>query len=125
MQITALIAVLEVAALYRERKSIKKKRLRVVNCGIKRQSQTAPMEQQGAGTGSGPASAGTMDLKEDQVQLLEETFTRMRQPDSSTVMLISAETGLSEKETAQWFKERYAKWRQAEGLPPECGSVKD
>ncbi|XP_072440090.1 homeodomain-only protein isoform X1 [Chiloscyllium punctatum] len=87
--------------------------------------KTAPMEQQGAGTGSGPASAGTMDLKEDQVQLLEETFTRMRQPDSSTVMLISAETGLSEKETAQWFKERYAKWRQAEGLPPECGSVKD
>ncbi|XP_043530216.1 homeodomain-only protein isoform X2 [Chiloscyllium plagiosum] len=78
--------------------------------------QAAPMEQHGA---------GTMDLKEDQIQLLEETFTRMRQPDSSTVMLISAEIGLSEKETAQWFKERYAKWRQAEGLPPECGSVKD
>ncbi|XP_041048115.1 homeodomain-only protein isoform X2 [Cetorhinus maximus] len=85
------------------------------------------MEQSGAGssTDHGPGSVGTLELKDDQVQLLEENFARMKQPDASSLMLIAAECGLSEAETAQWFKMRYAKWRQSEGFPPECGSVKD
>ncbi|XP_048396909.1 homeodomain-only protein isoform X2 [Stegostoma tigrinum] len=88
-------------------------------------SLSAPMEQRAASNASGSGSLGTMDLKDDQIQLLEENFARTKQPDASTLMLVAAECGLSEADTAQWFKQRYAKWRQAEGLPPECGSVKD
>ncbi|XP_069778941.1 homeodomain-only protein [Narcine bancroftii] len=64
-------------------------------------------------------------LEADQVQLLEDNFARMRQPDASSLMLIAAECGLTEETTAQWFKQRIAKWRQSEGLSPESGSVKD
>uniref|UniRef100_UPI00398F3BA3 homeodomain-only protein n=1 Tax=Pristiophorus japonicus TaxID=55135 RepID=UPI00398F3BA3 len=82
-------------------------------------------------TGAGSSSIGksgsleTLKLKDDQIQLLEENFTRRKQPDASSLMLVAAECGLSEEETAQWFKQRYAKWRQSEGFPPQCGSVKD
>ncbi|XP_078267880.1 homeodomain-only protein [Rhinoraja longicauda] len=64
-------------------------------------------------------------LKADQIQLLEDNFARMRQPDASSLMLISAECGLTEEAAALWFKQRNAKWRQLEGFPPESSSVKD
>ncbi|XP_078083657.1 homeodomain-only protein [Mustelus asterias] len=70
-------------------------------------------------------SSSDLELKEDQIQLLEGNFSRMKQPDASSLMLIAAECGLSEAETAQWFKWRYAKWRRSEGFPSQCRSVKD
>ncbi|KTG37737.1 hypothetical protein cypCar_00031143 [Cyprinus carpio] len=67
-----------------------------------------------------------MDLAEDQIKVLEENFTKVsKHPDDATLMLIAAECGLSEEETAKWFRMRNAQWRKAEGLPAELGSVKD
>ncbi|XP_041127997.1 homeodomain-only protein [Polyodon spathula] len=67
-----------------------------------------------------------MNLAEDQIKALEENFLKVsKQPDEATLMLIAAECGLSEEETAKWFKLRYSKWRTSEGLPAMCGSVKD
>lgn len=74
---------------------------------------------------SGNAMAG-MDLAEDQIKVLEENFTKVsKHPDGTTLMLVAAESGLSEEETAKWFRMRNALWRKAEGLPAELGSVKD
>ncbi|XP_043112400.1 homeodomain-only protein [Puntigrus tetrazona] len=67
-----------------------------------------------------------MRLAEDQIKVLEENFTKVsKHPDDATLMLIAAECGLSEEETAKWFRMRNAQWRKAEGLPAELGSVKD
>ncbi|XP_055034930.1 homeodomain-only protein [Misgurnus anguillicaudatus] len=67
-----------------------------------------------------------MDLSEDQIKVLEENFTKVsKHPDETTLMLIAAECGLSESETAKWFRMRNAQWRKSEGLPAELGSVKD
>ncbi|CDQ62322.1 homeodomain-only protein [Oncorhynchus nerka] len=68
----------------------------------------------------------SMQLAEDQIKILEENFNRVsKHPDESTLMLIAAESGLTEEETAKWFRLRNAQWRQAEGLPAQLGSVKD
>ncbi|XP_037531555.1 homeodomain-only protein [Nematolebias whitei] len=65
-------------------------------------------------------------LSEEQVRVLEENFKKVsRHPDGTTLLLIAAECGLTEEETEQWFKQRNAQWRQAEGLPPKLGSVLD
>ncbi|XP_013882778.1 homeodomain-only protein [Austrofundulus limnaeus] len=65
-------------------------------------------------------------LSEDQVKVLEQNFNKVsKHPDGTTLLLIAAEVGLSEEDTEKWFKQRYAKWRQAEGLPPKLGSVLD
>uniref|UniRef100_A0A8C9U0Q4 Homeodomain-only protein n=1 Tax=Scleropages formosus TaxID=113540 RepID=A0A8C9U0Q4_SCLFO len=62
----------------------------------------------------------------EQLKVLEENFQKVsRNPDQATLMLIAAECGLSEEDTAKWFRLRNAQWRQAEGLPAELGSVKD
>ncbi|XP_057706598.1 homeodomain-only protein [Corythoichthys intestinalis] len=66
-----------------------------------------------------------MRLTEHQTKVLEESYKKHRCPDQVSLMLIAAETGLSEVETEQWFKQRNSKWRQAEGLPAELGSVLD
>lgn len=43
----------------------------------------------------------SMQLAEDQIKILEENFTRVsKHPDESTLMLIAAESGLTEEETA-------------------------
>ncbi|XP_062332821.1 homeodomain-only protein [Osmerus eperlanus] len=68
----------------------------------------------------------SMQLAEDQIKVLEENFLRVsKHPDEATLMLIAAECGLSEAETAKWFRLRNALWRQAEGLPAQLGSVRD
>ncbi|MBN3316420.1 HOP protein, partial [Atractosteus spatula] len=68
----------------------------------------------------------SLGLSEDQIKSLEENFLKVsKHPDQTTLMLIAAECGLSEEETAKWFQLRNAKWRQSEGLPAELGSVKD
>ncbi|XP_038556128.1 homeodomain-only protein [Micropterus salmoides] len=67
-----------------------------------------------------------LNLSEEQVKLLEESFKKVtKHPDGTTLMLIAAECGLSEEETQAWFKLRNAQWRQSEGLPAELGSVLD
>ncbi|XP_026887267.1 homeodomain-only protein [Electrophorus electricus] len=78
-----------------------------------------------ASSGNSMAGVG-MQLAEDQIKVLEEHFTKVsKHPDETTLMLIAAECGLSEEETAKWFRQRNAQWRQSEGLPAELGSVKD
>uniref|UniRef100_A0A3B1IKS8 Homeodomain-only protein n=1 Tax=Astyanax mexicanus TaxID=7994 RepID=A0A3B1IKS8_ASTMX len=75
---------------------------------------------------SSMASGGQRALAEEQVRVLEENFTKVtKHPDQTTLMLIAAEAGLTEEETAKWFRKRNAQWRQSEGLPAELGSVKD
>ncbi|MED6249259.1 homeodomain-only protein [Girardinichthys multiradiatus] len=71
-------------------------------------------------------ATGCLKLSEDQIKVLEENFNKVtKHPDGTTLMLIAAECGLSEEDTEKWFKQRNAKWRQAEGLPAELGSVLD
>ncbi|CAL8300721.1 unnamed protein product [Arctogadus glacialis] len=68
----------------------------------------------------------SMQLADDQIRILEHNFaTVSRHPDETTFMLIAAECGLTEEETQKWFRWRNARWRQAEGLPAELGSVND
>ncbi|XP_051276679.1 homeodomain-only protein [Dicentrarchus labrax] len=67
-----------------------------------------------------------MNLSEEQIKLLEDSFKKVsKHPAGTTLMLIAAECGLSEEDTQKWFKLRNAQWRQAEGLPAELGSVLD
>ncbi|XP_061582102.1 homeodomain-only protein [Cololabis saira] len=67
-----------------------------------------------------------LKLSEDQIKVLEDNFNRVsKHPDGMTLILIAAECGLSEQQTQKWFQQRNAKWRQAEGLPAELGSVLD
>lgn len=47
------------------------------------------------------ASEVGMQLAEDQIKVLEENFTKVtKHPDETTLMLIAAEVGLSEEDTA-------------------------
>ncbi|NXN16926.1 homeodomain-only protein [Lagopus leucura] len=63
---------------------------------------------------------------EEQLEILEYNFCKVnKHPDPTTLCLIAAETGLSEEQTLKWFKQRLAEWRKSEGLPSECGSVRD
>uniref|UniRef100_A0A8D0DLX4 Homeodomain-only protein n=1 Tax=Salvator merianae TaxID=96440 RepID=A0A8D0DLX4_SALMN len=63
---------------------------------------------------------------EEQLEILEYNFSKVnKHPDPATLCLIAAEAGLSEEETLKWFKKRLAEWRRSEGLPSECGSVRD
>ncbi|XP_019959338.1 homeodomain-only protein [Paralichthys olivaceus] len=66
-----------------------------------------------------------MNLSEEQVKVLEDSFKGCRYPDGTTLMLVAAECGLSEEDTQIWFKQRNAQWREAEGLPAKHGSVLD
>ncbi|KAI1238448.1 Homeodomain-only protein, partial [Lamprotornis superbus] len=62
---------------------------------------------------------------EEQLEILEYHFCKVnKHPDSTTLCLIAAETGLSEEQTLKWFKQRLAVWRKSEGLPSESGSPK-
>ncbi|OCT59227.1 homeodomain-only protein [Xenopus laevis] len=66
------------------------------------------------------------ELTNQQMEVLEYNFNSIsKQPHSTSIMLIAAETGLTEEETKKWFKERLAKWRESEGLPRHCRSVMD
>ncbi|XP_053736059.1 homeodomain-only protein [Synchiropus splendidus] len=67
----------------------------------------------------------SMNLSEYQTKVLEENFKLSKHPDDTDVMLIAAESGLSEADTQKWFTLRTAEWRKAEGLPAEQGSVLD
>lgn len=63
---------------------------------------------------------------QEQLEILEYNFSKVnKHPDPTTLCLIAAEAGLSEEQTLKWFKQRLAEWRKSEGLPSECGSVRD
>ncbi|XP_056296238.1 homeodomain-only protein [Pseudoliparis swirei] len=71
-------------------------------------------------------SAEGLDLSEEQVKVLEDSFKKTtRHPEGMTLMLIAAESGLSEEDTQKWFNLRNQQWRREEGLPAELGSVLD
>uniref|UniRef100_A0AAZ3RAJ1 Homeodomain-only protein n=1 Tax=Oncorhynchus tshawytscha TaxID=74940 RepID=A0AAZ3RAJ1_ONCTS len=56
----------------------------------------------------------SMQLGEDQIKILEENFNRVsKHPDESTLMLIAAESGLTEEETAE----------HAEQCTGDCGKM--
>ncbi|XP_030050416.1 homeodomain-only protein [Microcaecilia unicolor] len=74
---------------------------------------------------SRPQEAQGCCVSEEQLEILEYNFSKSRQPDEASLMLIAAEAGLSETDTRIWFKKRLAKWRESEGLPAKCGSVTD
>ncbi|KAM7168025.1 homeodomain-only protein isoform 1-T1 [Macrochelys suwanniensis] len=72
------------------------------------------------------ASEQPMGPTAEQLEILEYNFSKVnKHPDPTTLCLIAAEAGLSEEETLKWFKQRLAEWRKSEGLPSECGSVRD
>ncbi|XP_048702883.1 homeodomain-only protein isoform X2 [Caretta caretta] len=72
------------------------------------------------------ATEQLMGPTEEQLEILEYNFSKVnKHPDPTTLCLIAAEAGLSEEETLKWFKQRLAEWRKSEGLPSECGSVRD
>ncbi|XP_050804318.1 homeodomain-only protein isoform X2 [Gopherus flavomarginatus] len=63
---------------------------------------------------------------QEQLEILEYNFSKVnKHPDPTTLCLIAAEAGLTEEQTLKWFKQRLAEWRKSEGLPSECGSVRD
>ncbi|XP_066277857.1 homeodomain-only protein-like [Branchiostoma lanceolatum] len=65
-------------------------------------------------------------ISDDQERILEYNFGHLtKTPDGITLEIIAAESGLSVEETAKWFQNRYALWRQKEGLPPNSGRVTD
>ncbi|XP_034399503.1 homeodomain-only protein [Cyclopterus lumpus] len=71
-------------------------------------------------------STEALDLSEEQTKVLEDSFKRTtRHPEGMTLMLIAAESGLSEEDTQKWFNLRNQQWRREEGLPAELGSVLD
>uniref|UniRef100_A0A8C3IXC0 Homeodomain-only protein n=2 Tax=Chrysemys picta bellii TaxID=8478 RepID=A0A8C3IXC0_CHRPI len=72
------------------------------------------------------ATEQPMGPTEEQLEILEYNFSKVnKHPDPTTLCLIAAEAGLSEEQTLKWFKQRLAEWRKSEGLPSECGSVRD
>ncbi|KAJ8339790.1 hypothetical protein SKAU_G00344230 [Synaphobranchus kaupii] len=79
-----------------------------------------------ASNGGNGACMESTELAEEQISILEENFKKVsKHPDGTTLMLIAAECGLSEADTAKWFRKRNAQWRKSEGLPAELGSVMD
>lgn len=64
-------------------------------------------------------------IRAEQEHVLEENFQRNRNPNDLDLVLISAESGLSEADVKRWYQHRLACWRQQQGLPANSGSVKD
>ncbi|KAJ8247416.1 hypothetical protein GJAV_G00246140 [Gymnothorax javanicus] len=78
-----------------------------------------------ASSGGNEDSIQNFELTEDQINQLEDNFIRNKHPNETSLIIISAECGLSEEETTKWFQKRNAQWREAEGLPAKKGSVMD
>ncbi|XP_043248007.1 homeodomain-only protein-like [Colletes gigas] len=61
-------------------------------------------------------------LTEDQEAVLQEQFNRWpRAPHAADVVLLAAETGLSEADVEAWYRIRLAQWRKEQGLGGNLG----
>ncbi|XP_053975952.1 uncharacterized protein LOC128887634 [Hylaeus anthracinus] len=61
-------------------------------------------------------------LTEDQEAVLQEQFNRWpRAPHAADVVLLAAETGLSEADVEAWYAIRLAQWRKEQGLGGNLG----
>ncbi|XP_076165264.1 homeodomain-only protein [Ptiloglossa arizonensis] len=61
-------------------------------------------------------------LTEDQEAVLQEQFNRWpRAPHAADVVLLAAETGLSEADVEGWYRIRLAQWRKEQGLGGNLG----
>ncbi|XP_071440727.1 homeodomain-only protein-like [Hetaerina americana] len=58
-----------------------------------------------------------------QREALEYQFARLKNPHSTDVMLLAAETGLHEREVQAWFTRRLAEWRRDQGLAGAGGRI--
>ncbi|EGI63338.1 HOP protein, partial [Acromyrmex charruanus] len=61
-------------------------------------------------------------LTVDQEAVLQEQFNRWpRAPHTADVVLLAAETGLSEADVEGWYAIRLAQWRKEQGLGGNLG----
>ncbi|KOX72384.1 Homeodomain-only protein [Melipona quadrifasciata] len=61
-------------------------------------------------------------LTTDQEAVLQEQFNRWpRAPHTADVVLLAAETGLSESDVEAWYAIRLAQWRKEQGLGGNLG----
>jgi len=57
-------------------------------------------------------------LTGEQEEYLERQFGKTKNPHPSELILIAAETGLSDEDVKIWFDRRMASWRRDQGLSP-------
>ncbi|XP_011691948.1 PREDICTED: homeodomain-only protein-like [Wasmannia auropunctata] len=73
----------------------------------------------GPSTGTGTR---VIRLTMDQETVLQEQFNRWpRAPHNADVVLLAAETGLSEADVEGWYAIRLAQWRKEQGLGGNLG----
>jgi len=62
-------------------------------------------------------------LTDEQQEYLERQFGKTKNPHPSEMMLIAAETGLSEDQVKTWYNLRMQSWRSDQGLNPRGGRL--
>ncbi|XP_017758132.1 PREDICTED: homeodomain-only protein-like [Eufriesea mexicana] len=68
------------------------------------------------------SDARVIRLTADQEAVLQEQFNRWpRAPHTADVVLLAAETGLSEADVEAWYAIRLAQWRKEQGLGGNLG----
>ncbi|XP_023714391.1 uncharacterized protein LOC111868189 [Cryptotermes secundus] len=61
-------------------------------------------------------------LSVEQEQVLEAQFGRVKNPHSTDLVLLAAETGLQETDVQAWYAQRLAAWRKEQGLSTNFGT---
>ncbi|XP_015437950.1 PREDICTED: uncharacterized protein LOC107193082 [Dufourea novaeangliae] len=70
----------------------------------------------------GGSDVRVIRLTADQEAVLQEQFNRWpRAPHTADVVLLAAETGLSEEDVEAWYGIRLAQWRKEQGLGGNLG----
>ncbi|XP_003401118.1 uncharacterized protein LOC117230621 [Bombus vosnesenskii] len=68
------------------------------------------------------SDARVIRLTADQEAVLQEQFNRWpRAPHAADIVLLAAETGLSESDVEAWYAIRLAQWRKEQGLGGNLG----
>ncbi|KAL6419678.1 hypothetical protein ACFW04_001260 [Cataglyphis niger] len=71
---------------------------------------------------SGAGNTRVIRLTVDQEAVLQEQFNRWpRAPHTADIVLLAAETGLSEADVEGWYAIRLAQWRKEQGLGGNLG----
>jgi len=61
-------------------------------------------------------------LSPEQQQVLEAQFGRVKNPHSTDLALLAAETGLEEMDVQAWYTHRLSTWRKEQGLSTNFGT---
>jgi len=64
-----------------------------------------------------------LQLTEEQEEYLERQFSKTKNPHPSEMMLIAAETGLTEEQVKTWYTLKLENWRRDQGLNPRGGRI--